>query len=71
MGLGVPELVILLIIVGFMGLALVWPASRICKRAGFSPWLGVLIIVPLANVFLLWFVAFTPWPAMPETGQGS
>jgi hypothetical protein len=70
MGLGFPELVILLVIVFGMGLALAWPASRICKRAGFSPWLGVLIIVPLANIFLLWFVAFTPWPALPDNGQG-
>jgi hypothetical protein len=71
MALGLPELFILLILVVGMGLALAWPAARICKRAGFSPWLGLLILIPLANVFLLWFVAFTPWPALPNLGQDS
>ena len=43
---------------------LVWPACRICRRVGFSPWLGVLIILPFANVVLLWFVALARWPAL-------
>jgi hypothetical protein len=47
---------------------LIWPAARICKRIGFSPWLGLLAAVPFANVILLWVVAFAPWPA-PTPGQ--
>ena len=70
-GLGVPELIIILFIVAIIPLALVWPATRICKKAGFSQWLGLLIIIPLANIFLLWFVAFSPWPALPESGDGN
>lgn len=62
MRLGPPEAVLVITIV-FMLLGLVWPAARICKRAGFTPWLGALIVVPLANVVLLWFVAFARWPA--------
>lgn len=69
--LGFPELIILLILVVIMPLALAWPASRICKRAGFSPWLGLLILVPLANVLLLWYIAFTPWPALPDVTRDS
>jgi hypothetical protein len=67
---GVPELVIILAIFG-MGLVVVWPASRICSRLGFSPWLGILAVVPIANVFLLWFVAVTPWPKAPLSQGGA
>jgi predicted PurR-regulated permease PerM len=49
---------------------LVWPASRICTRVGFSPWLGALIIVPGANVVLLWFVALARWPALDASEGG-
>ncbi|TAK19375.1 MAG: hypothetical protein EPO35_00235 [Acidobacteria bacterium] len=66
MGLGLPELLILFVLVFGCGVVLIWPAARICKRAGFSPWLGILIIVPIANVVLLWYVAFSPWPAVTE-----
>ena len=59
--IGTPEL---LVVVGIAAMALVviWPAGRICRRLGFSPWLGVLAALPLANVLLLWFVAMAEWP---------
>ena len=35
---------------------------RIAGKAGFNPWLGLLMLVPLVNIaFLLWF-AFSDWP---------
>jgi hypothetical protein len=66
--IGVPELIIILV-VACMGVVVVWPAARICRRVGFSPWLGVLAVVPVANLVLLWFVAVAPWPGRP-LGQG-
>jgi len=63
---GLPELMVILPIVTTMLVALVWPAARICRRAGFSPWLGVLAVVPLANLVLLWFVAFATWPVADQ-----
>ena len=36
--IGVPELMIMAIVIGFLGIV-IWPWSRICSRAGFSPWL--------------------------------
>ena len=66
--IGFPELIVVLAIVGLGSLLVVWPAARICRRIGFSPWLGILAAVPVANVILLWFVAFTPWPA-PQLGH--
>ena len=59
--IGFPELLVVLVI-SAMALIIVWPAMRICRRVGFSPWLGILAIVPLANVLLVWFVAFAEWP---------
>ncbi len=32
---------------------------RICERLGFSKWLGLLMIVPIANLVLLGFLAFS------------
>ena len=62
MSVGPPELIVIALIAS-MSLFVVWPAARICQRAGFSRWLGMLAIVPIANVLLLWFVAMAPWPA--------
>jgi hypothetical protein len=59
--IGIPEVVVLIAIL-VMSLAVVWPAGRICRRLGFSPWLGVLAVLPLANLLLLWFVALAQWP---------
>jgi hypothetical protein len=59
--IGIPEVVVLIAIL-VMSLAVVWPAGRICRRLGFSPWLGVLAVLPLANLLLLWFVALAEWP---------
>lgn len=41
--------------------AIVWPAARICRRAGYSPLLGIVALVPLVNIALLWFIAVSPW----------
>ena len=66
--IGVPEILILCMIL-FSVLAIAWPAGRICRRIGFSPWLGVFAILPLANIALLWFVALSPWPGSRSPDQ--
>ncbi len=58
---GLPELVVVLCVAALL-LLVIWPAGRICRRAGFSPLLGVLAVVPVLNVLLLWFVALAEWP---------
>jgi hypothetical protein len=42
----------------------VWPAWRICARAGFPGALGLLIVVPFLNLVLLYVLAFAEWPAL-------
>lgn len=59
--IGLMELVVVLIVAAL----LVWPATRVCRKAGFSPWLGLAIIVPLANIILLWYLALAEWPSRP------
>lgn len=39
-----------------------YPIGRILNRIGFSPFWSVLMLVPLANLFGLWVVAFSDWP---------
>jgi hypothetical protein len=61
--MGLPELTIVAVISFFGIVLIVWPAARICRKAGFPSWLGALAVVPIANLLLLWFVAAADWPA--------
>jgi hypothetical protein len=63
-----PELTLVLFLAAGL-LVVIWPASRICRRAGFSTWLGVLSVVPILNVLLLWYLALAPWPLAPGTAS--
>jgi hypothetical protein len=65
--IGVPELIVIVaMLVGW--LSITWPAARLCRRLGLSPWLGIFALVPVANVILLWYVAFARWP-IDASGQ--
>jgi membrane protein implicated in regulation of membrane protease activity len=44
---------------------LVIPYWFIFKKAGFSPWLAVLMFVPLANIIILYVIAFSQWKVVP------
>ena len=46
-----------------VGLMLIPPAWKLCARAGFPRWFSFAMMIPLANVALLYFLAFSPWPA--------
>ncbi len=49
-----------------VGLAIVIvPFWFICKKAGFSPWLSLLNIIPLGNLVLIYVLAFSDWKVMP------
>lgn len=57
---------ILMILGGFvLGVLLtVIPFWMICKKAGFTPALALLMLVPLANIILPFHIAFADWPAL-------
>jgi hypothetical protein len=61
--LSFPELAMIQLIALVSLVVVVWPAARICRRAGYSPYLGFVAIVPILNLALLWFIAFSPWNA--------
>jgi cytochrome c biogenesis protein CcdA len=51
-------------------IAIIIPTWFICKKAGFSPWLSLLVVIPLGGLVLLYVVAFSEWtvaPAPPRT----
>lgn len=41
------------------------PYWFIFKKAGFSPWLCILMFVPLVNLIVLYVVAFSQWRVVP------
>ncbi|WP_404362761.1 hypothetical protein [Marinobacter sp.] len=45
------------------------PAWRICQRTGYPGWLGLLILIPLVNLGLLYFIAFSDWPVEKTRSQ--
>ena len=51
-----------------VAIVVVIPVWRICQRAGYPGWLGILILVPIANLVLLYFIAFAVWPTQ-KTGE--
>jgi hypothetical protein len=46
------------------------PFWFICKKAGFSPWLSLLNLVPLGNLILLYVLAFAQWKVVPAPQLG-
>jgi len=50
-----------------MAIVVIIPTWFICKKAGFSPWLSLLIIVPFGGLVLLYVVAFSEWKVAPVT----
>ncbi|TGN40430.1 hypothetical protein [Marinobacter confluentis] len=53
-----------------MAVAVVVPVWRICQRAGYPGLLGLLILIPMVNLGLLYFLAFADWPAS-RAGDGN
>lgn len=45
-----------------VAVVVVIPFWRICTRVGYSPWLSLLILLPLINIVFIYFLAFSEWP---------
>ena len=43
------------------------PFWRLCQRAGYSPWLSLLMALPLVNLVFLYVLAFSNWPSQKGT----
>ena len=54
-----------LVLVIFVGAALIWwPWAKIFAKAGYSCWLGVMMLIPLVNIVMLFWFAVSEWPAL-------
>jgi hypothetical protein len=42
---------------------------KISSKAGFSPFLGLLMLVPVVNLGAALYIAFAAWPALAEVGR--
>lgn len=47
------------------------PFWRICRKAGYSGWLSLLVVIPLVNVIFFYFLGFSEWPALRGDRSGS
>jgi uncharacterized membrane protein YhaH (DUF805 family) len=43
------------------------PYWMIWKKAGFSPWLSLLMFVPLVGIVMLYVLAFMEWKVVPAS----
>jgi hypothetical protein len=55
-----------------IGIAIVLiPLWQICKKAGFTPWLALLVFVPFGGLILLYVLAFAQWKVVPVPQYGA
>ena len=50
---------------------IVIPFWFIFTKAGYSRWLGLLMLVPVINVIMLYFLAFSTWPIHARNSPGA
>ena len=52
-----------------MAAVVILPFWFIFSKAGHSKWLSLLMAVPLLNVIMLYFLAFSEWPSLKNTSK--
>jgi len=60
--LGSAEIIILLIV----ALVVILPFWKIFSKAVFSGSLPLLMLIPLVNLLMIFFLVFTEWPALKQ-----
>ena len=66
---GAIEIILVLVFSIFIYILPVIAFWKICSKAGFPGALGLLMIIPIANIILLLYLAFAEWPALRGDGQ--
>ena len=59
--IGLAEIILLLIAGVGIAIFFVLPFWYICKKAGFSPWLSLIVLLPFGLIILPFIMAFRPW----------
>jgi hypothetical protein len=58
---GIPELIVLMVALAFLALStFAW--SKVFQKAGFSPLLCILMLIPGVGVITFFWFAFAKWP---------
>jgi hypothetical protein len=47
-----------------MGVIIIFPFWKIFEKAGFSGALSILMIIPIVNIVMIFYLAFSEWPAL-------
>ena len=66
-----PMEILVILIVMLVSVLPVIAFWKICSKAGFPGVLGLLMIIPIANVILPLYLAFADWPALRGNDQSS
>jgi len=59
-----PELILIFGMIAIIAVIGVLPFWFICKKAGLSPWLSLIIIIPFGAIILPFILDFVEWPAL-------
>lgn len=59
MGISIWQLIIIIVLIATPILVF----GPVVKKAGFSRWWSLLLIVPVINLIMVWVFAFMEWPA--------
>jgi len=58
MGIGLGSVIIILLLIAIPILLF----APIARKAGYSGWWSLLMIIPLVNLVMIWVFAFAKWP---------
>lgn len=48
-----------------------WSIVRIIRRAGYSGWWALVMLVPVVNIVFIWIFAFSKWPRHRSSSNAS
>jgi len=57
------------LVIIMMVVVIVWPFCRIFSKAGYSWALGLLMLIPIANIIMPFVLALGDWPIQKELRQ--
>jgi hypothetical protein len=66
--IGNMEILVILVLGFVLTLVQVVPFWFICKKAGMSPWLSLIALIPLGVLILSFVLAFGEWPSLRRDG---
>jgi len=50
-----------------MMVLIILPFWFIFSKTGYSEWLSLLMVIPIVNIAMLYFLAFSKWPSQRQT----